>query len=59
MKAPPVDGAVNAALIQLFAIAVSVSRSKVSQGSDATDRNMIIEVEGVSIDELRNRLLLP
>ncbi|MDP6055668.1 MAG: hypothetical protein QF590_02635 [Dehalococcoidia bacterium] len=53
------DGAVNAALIQLFAIAVSVSRSKVSQGSDATDRNMIIEVEGVSIDELRNRLLHP
>jgi hypothetical protein len=57
VKAPPVDGAANAALIQLLAKQLGTAKSNVSLVSGATARNKIIEIVGVSAAELRSRLI--
>ena len=59
VKAPPVDGAANKALVQLLAKALSIRKSNITLVSGATVRNKIIEVEGLTVDELRNRLIRP
>ena len=56
VKAPPVDGAANAALIQLLAKTVGVPKSRVTLVSGATARNKIIEVDGLSNVELKKQL---
>jgi uncharacterized protein (TIGR00251 family) len=56
VKAPPVDGAANAALVQLLAKLVGVPKYKVTLVSGATARNKIVEIEGLSNDDLKNRL---
>jgi uncharacterized protein (TIGR00251 family) len=53
VKAPPVDGAANAALIVLLAKKLGVSKGKVMLISGATARNKIVEIKGVSIAELK------
>ncbi len=53
VKAPPVDGAANAALVTLLAKQVGVSKSKVTLVSGATARNKIVEIYGVSGAELK------
>ena len=58
VKAPPVDGAANAALIQLLAKHLGVAKRDISLISGATARNKIIEVDGVSAEELSRRLSL-
>ena len=45
VKAPPVDGAANAALIQLLAKRLGVAKSAITLITGATARNKIIEVE--------------
>lgn len=56
VQAPPVDGAANAALVRLLAKAIGVPKSRVTLVSGATARNKIIEVDGISVDELKLRL---
>jgi uncharacterized protein (TIGR00251 family) len=56
VKAPPVDGAANAALVQLLAKTVGVPKSKVTLIAGATARNKIVEIDGLSSDELKKRL---
>lgn len=58
VKAPPVDGAANAALIQLLAKRLGVAKSAITLITGATARNKIIEVDGISDGELRRRLSL-
>ncbi len=53
VKAPPVDGAANAALVQLLAKQLGVAKSKVTLVSGTTARNKIVEIEGVSSAVLR------
>ncbi len=48
VKAPPVDGAANAALIKLIARRLGVPKSKVSLVSGATAHNKVVEIEGVA-----------
>ena len=48
VMAPPVDGAANAALIQLLAKRLGIAKSKISLISGATARNKVVEVEGVT-----------
>ena len=48
VKAAPVDGAANAALIQLLAKRLGIAKSKISLVSGATARNKVVEVEGVT-----------
>ena len=59
VKAPPVDGAANEALVHLLAKTLGVRKSSVTLVSGATARNKIIEVEGLTIGELRTRLIDP
>ena len=56
VKAAPVDGAANAALVQLMAKYLSVPKSRVSLVSGATARNKILEIEGITLAELKGRL---
>ena len=56
VKAPPVDGAANVALVQLLAKRLGAARSDVKLVSGASSRNKIIEIDGVSEVDLRNRL---
>lgn len=57
VKAPPVDGAANEALVQLVAKKLGVRKDSVSLVSGATARNKVIEVEGLTSDELRSGLI--
>jgi len=59
VKAAPVDGAANAALIQLLAKHLGVPKSRVLLVSGAPARNKILEIEGVTAAELKSRLMLP
>ena len=56
VKAPPIDGAANEALVKLLAKALGVRKGSVRLVSGATARNKIIEVEGLTAGELKTRL---
>jgi uncharacterized protein (TIGR00251 family) len=59
VKAPPVDGGANEALVQLLAKTLGMRKGSVTLVSGATERNKIIEVEGLTAGELRTRLIDP
>jgi len=56
VKAPPVDGTANVALVQLLAKTIGVAKGKIMLVSGATARNKIIEIEGLTGEELKKRL---
>lgn len=53
LSAPPVDGAANEALIELLADALGVPRRAVRIVSGITARTKLVEVDGVSADQVR------
>lgn len=57
VKAAPVDGAANNALVQLLAKYLGVPRRDIKLISGATGRNKIVEIVGLTTDDLRNRLI--
>jgi uncharacterized protein (TIGR00251 family) len=52
LAAPPVDGAANDALIELLADALGIPRAAVRIVSGATSRGKIVEVDGVSVENV-------
>jgi uncharacterized protein (TIGR00251 family) len=52
LAAPPVDGAANAALIEFVADALKVAKSRVRIVSGQTSRRKVVEVDGVSAEQL-------
>ena len=56
VKAAPVDGAANAALIQLLSKQLGLSKSKISLVAGATSRNKIVEILDLSSSEIKSRL---
>jgi uncharacterized protein YggU (UPF0235/DUF167 family) len=56
VRARPVDGEANAALILLLAKSLGVTRSAVSLARGGQSRLKMIGVEGLSDDDLRARL---
>jgi uncharacterized protein len=56
VTAPPVDGRANAALCRLIARRAGVAPSRVTIPSGVTSRRKIVQVEGLSDDELRGAL---
>ncbi|MDP3403973.1 MAG: DUF167 family protein [Brevundimonas sp.] len=56
VRARPVDGEANAALILLLAKSLGVTRSSVSLARGGQSRLKMIEVEGLDDTELRTRL---
>jgi uncharacterized protein len=57
VSAPPVEGAANSAVIELFARTLKVAKSRVRVVSGATGRRKVIEVDGVAGDVVAAALL--
>ena len=56
LSAPPVEGAANRALVEFLAEALGVRRSQVQLIRGATSRVKLIHIDGLSAEELRQRL---
>jgi uncharacterized protein (TIGR00251 family) len=59
LKAPPVDGAANKALIAFLSEVMGVPKSAISIELGASGRTKRVEVAGVSDEEISRRLLAP
>lgn len=57
LKAPPVDGAANKALVAFLSEVLGVPKSAISIELGASGRTKRVEVAGVSDEELSRRLL--
>lgn len=53
LAAPPVDGKANAALLEFIADRLGVAKSAVTLKSGQTSRRKVVEVKGISVDQLR------
>ena len=53
LTAPPVDGAANAALIELLAEVLGVSRQLVQIAAGQHSRNKVVEVAGLSVESVQ------
>jgi uncharacterized protein (TIGR00251 family) len=56
LAAPPVDGAANKALLHFLARTLGVGRSAVRIVSGETSRLKLVEVTGVTVDQVSRRL---
>lgn len=54
--APPVDGKANEECVRFFAELAGVARSRVRILSGLTNRNKLVDVEGIEQEELEKRL---
>lgn len=59
VRARPVEGEANAALIKLLAKALGVPKSAVSLARGGQSRTKMVAVAGLSPDEVRDRLSAP
>lgn len=57
LTAPPVEGKANKALIALLADLLHVSKSDISIVAGEARREKLVEVSGLSGDELKQRLV--
>jgi uncharacterized protein (TIGR00251 family) len=56
LKAPPVDGAANAELVELLAEVLAVPRRDITITSGATGRHKRVKVVGITADRAASRL---
>lgn len=56
LAAPPVDGKANEECVRWFAAAAGVARTRVRIVSGAAGRMKVVEVEGISQEELERKL---
>ncbi len=56
VAAPPAEGDANASLIRLLAKRLRVRRSDITLLSGAQSRTKVLEVAGLTLDEVRERL---
>lgn len=56
LAAPPVDGAANAALIEFVAEQLGIARSRVRIVTGQTSRRKVVEVDGVTSEQLAEAL---
>jgi uncharacterized protein YggU (UPF0235/DUF167 family) len=56
VTAPPVRGAANEALVRLLAKALRIGRSRVLIVRGATSRTKVVDVEGLTEEEVLTRL---
>jgi uncharacterized protein len=57
LAAPPVDGAANEALLELFASALSLPKRSLSLVLGQTGKQKVVEITGLSAEEVTARLL--
>jgi uncharacterized protein (TIGR00251 family) len=53
---PPVEGAANSALVKLLARNLGVARNRVSIAVGERSKTKIVEIEGLSLDEITGKL---
>ncbi len=56
VAAPPVDGAANEAVIEVLAESLGVPKRSIEIVSGATSRNKVVQVSGMSAEQLRSRI---
>jgi uncharacterized protein len=56
VHAPPVEGAANAAVIEVIAAALGIAKREVRIVGGQSSRSKVVEVTGLSADEVRSRL---
>lgn len=56
LTAPPVDGAANAALVNLLAERLAVPRRTISIVRGETSRQKTVEITGLTLEEIERRL---
>jgi uncharacterized protein len=56
LAAPPVDGAANAALLELLSEVLSIRKSALSLVQGASSKHKVVEVTGLSADDVAARL---
>ncbi len=56
LTAPPVEGAANQALVKVLSKALKVPRRSVSLLLGDRSRNKVVEVEGMTLEEVRGAL---
>jgi hypothetical protein len=56
LTAPPADGKANAACIEFLAKLLNLPRSSVTIAAGQTSRNKVIQVAGLSAEEVQRRL---
>ena len=56
LKAPPVDGAANRALVAFLAEQLSLPKARVSILRGQSARTKVVEIEGLDSDEILQRL---
>jgi uncharacterized protein len=56
LTAAPVDGAANAALIELLSKRLDLPRRNIEIVRGATDRQKIIEIAGLTLEEVEQRI---
>ena len=56
VKAPPVEGKANRAVIRLLSSVMGIPKSKVKVVSGLRSRLKVVEIEGVSLEEIKERL---
>jgi uncharacterized protein (TIGR00251 family) len=56
LNAPPVEGAANKALVKLLAGKAGVAKGKVRIVSGEKNRTKILQFEGITVEELKERL---
>ncbi len=56
VAAPPADGRANESMVRLVAKAVGVPPSRVTLVSGAQSRTKIVEIEGLTAEEIRARI---
>ena len=59
LTAPPVEGAANEALIALLAARLGLPKRQVTIVRGTSGRQKLVEVSGISRDEVRQRLSKP
>jgi uncharacterized protein (TIGR00251 family) len=57
LTTPPVEGRANEACVAFLAEVLNVPRSSVTIAAGESNRNKIIRVAGLSVEQLRKRLL--
>ncbi len=56
LTAPPVDGAANEALLTLLARRLDLPRRALSIARGATSRQKVLEIEGLTAEQIEQRL---
>jgi len=56
LTAPPVNGKANEACIEFFAKLLKVPRSSVTIAAGRTSRNKVVQVAGLTAQQVRDRL---